>query len=73
MSDAAQATHWCPDCAERERALAAIRALVDEQAEDEGLWFQARTAPEAYLQQELRRLHALVESVCGAALGGEDG
>ena len=70
MSDEAQATNWCPDCAERERALAAIRALVDEQAEDEGLWFQARTAPEAYLQQELGRLHALVESVTG---GGEDG
>ena len=32
--------------------------LADEQAEDEGLWFQAVTAPEAYLQQELRRLHA---------------
>ncbi|KKL83789.1 hypothetical protein LCGC14_1971220 [marine sediment metagenome] len=32
--------------------------LANEQAEDEGLWFQAVTAPEAYLQQELRRLHA---------------
>ena len=41
--------------------LAAIRKLVDEQAEDEGLWFIAKTAPEAYLQQELRRLHALIE------------
>ena len=41
--------------------LAAIRALVDEQAEDEGLWFVAQTAPEAYLQQELRRLHQLIE------------
>ena len=49
--------------AESEGALAAIRALVDRQAEDGGLWFVARTAPEAYLQQELRRLHALVESV----------
>ena len=36
-------------------------AVVNEQAEDEGLWFQAQTAPEAYLQQELRRLHAAVE------------
>lgn len=35
--------------------------LVNEQAEDEGLWFEARTAPEAYLQQELRRLHRAVE------------
>lgn len=35
--------------------------LVNEQAEDEGLWFFARTAPEAYLQAALRRLHAAVE------------
>lgn len=35
--------------------------FVNEQAEDEGLWFEARTAPEAYLQQELRRLHKLIE------------
>ena len=41
----------------------AVRALVDEQAEDEGLWFIAQTAPEAYLQQELRRLHAAVEEL----------
>lgn len=38
-----------------------VRSLVDEQAEDEGLWFVAETAAEAYLQQELRRLHAAVE------------
>lgn len=38
-----------------------IRRIVDEQAEDEGLWFQAQTAPEAYLQRALRRLHAAVE------------
>lgn len=37
------------------------RDLVAKQAEDEGLWFQAKTAPEAYLQQELRKLHAAVE------------
>jgi hypothetical protein len=35
--------------------------IVNEQAEDEGLWFVAETAAEAYLQQELRRLHAAVE------------
>lgn len=45
-----------------ESRLAAIQAVVDQQAEDEGLWFEARTAPEAYLQQELRRLHAVIES-----------
>lgn len=39
-----------------------IKSLVNEQAEDEGLWFIAQTAPEAYLQQELRRLHALIEA-----------
>lgn len=38
-------------------------SLVDEQAEDEGLWFVAETAPEAYLQQELRRLHQAVEAL----------
>jgi hypothetical protein len=41
--------------------FAPLQALVDEQAEDEGLWFIAATAPEAYLQQELRRLHATIE------------
>ena len=34
-----------------------IIELVNKQAEDEGLWFNAITAPEAYLQQELRKLH----------------
>ena len=39
----------------------AALAIVREQAKDEGLWFIATTAPEAYLQQELRRLHLAVE------------
>lgn len=39
-----------------------LRALVESQAEDEGLWFETETAPEAYLQQELRKLHAHVEA-----------
>lgn len=43
--------------------LAELRSLVKMQAEDEGLWFVAQTAPEAYLQQELRRLHQAVERV----------
>ena len=38
-----------------------IRQVVDEQAENEGLWFEAQTAPEAYLQFELRRLHKVIE------------
>jgi hypothetical protein len=37
--------------------------LVLEQAKDEGLWFIAETAPEAYLQQELRRLHEAIERI----------
>ena len=48
---------------ERFRSWEDVRRLVDEQAEDEGLWFLAATAPEAYLQQELRRLHAMIEDV----------
>jgi len=35
--------------------------LVDRQANDSGLWFSAKTAAEAYLQQELRALHAAIE------------
>ena len=44
-------------------ALVALRALVEQQANDDGLWFLAATAPEAYLQQELRRLHAAIETL----------
>lgn len=40
---------------------AAIKAIVDEQAEDAGLWFHAETCAEAYVQQALRRLHAVIE------------
>ena len=43
--------------------LSAVQTLVNWQAADEGLWFIARTAPEAYLQQELRRLHAAIEAL----------
>ena len=38
-----------------------VTDLVNSQAEDDGLWFDAQTAPEAYLQMELRRLHAICE------------
>lgn len=40
-----------------------ILKMVESQAEDDGLWFIAETAPEAYLQQQLRRLHEAVERV----------
>lgn len=45
--------------------------LVLEQAEDEGLWFITQSASEAYLQQELRKLHALIEKEweCPECLG----
>ena len=35
--------------------------LVNEQAKDEGLWFVSQYASEAYLQDALRKLHAVVE------------
>jgi len=38
-----------------------LKILMNEQAEDEGLWFVAKTAPEAYLQHHLRRLHDAIE------------
>jgi hypothetical protein len=41
----------------------AAMLLVLQQAEDEGLWCRAETATEAYLQQELRKLHAAIETV----------
>lgn len=43
------------------KAIKIIKRVVDEQAEDEGLWFIAETCSEAYLQQELRRLHFVIE------------
>jgi len=46
----------CPYC-----RIEKIFALVRTQANDEGLWFDAETAPEAYLQIALRELHAVVE------------
>ncbi len=38
-----------------------VKILVDEQAKDNGLWFQPHYASEAYLQMALRRLHAAIE------------
>ena len=43
--------------------LDALRCLVNAQAEDEALWCVADSIVEAYLQQELRRLHAAVEAL----------
>ena len=41
--------------------LALLKQYIAEQAENEGLWFMAETATEAYLQQELRRVAWLIE------------
>ena len=46
-----------------EETFKSARAIVDEQAEDEGLWFIAESIIEAYFQQELRRLHIVIEAV----------
>ena len=35
--------------------------LVQKQADDDGLWFCAENISEAYLQQELRKLHSIIE------------
>jgi hypothetical protein len=43
-----------------------VRQLVDQQAEDPNLWFFAKTAAEAYVQQELRKLHAAIEALTSA-------
>ncbi len=40
---------------------AKIKALVEKQADDEGCWFVAQTVTEAYLQSQLRLLHAAIE------------
>ncbi len=40
--------------------------FVNQQAEDDGLWFIAQHASEAYLQDALRKLHALIESELSA-------
>ena len=39
--------------------------FVDLQAEDEGLWFIAETATEAYLQRALRGCHQMIEQALG--------
>jgi hypothetical protein len=58
---------YMEDCERYDRrALAAIAALpavavVNEQANDDSLWFRAQTITEDMLQRALRRLHAAVE------------
>jgi len=40
-----------------------LKRLVDEQANDEGLWCGTKYASEAYLQNALRQLHAAIEGI----------
>lgn len=42
--------------------LGKLREATAAMAEDHGLWFRAETAAEAYVQQELRKLCALIEA-----------
>lgn len=42
-------------------ALSTIKLCVLRQAEDEGLWIITRHGETAYIQKELRRLHAIIE------------
>lgn len=44
------------------KVVEAANKVVSEQAEDDGLWFEAQYALEAYLQNALRRLHAIIEA-----------
>lgn len=46
---------------QQDRYIDNILRHVNRQAEDEGLWFNAITITEAYLQRSLRELHATVE------------
>lgn len=45
-----------------------VLALVDEQAKDEALWCIPEYISEAYIQQELRKLHEAIKQASG---GGE--
>jgi len=40
-----------------------LEELIEKQSNDDGLWFDAETAPEAYIQRALRQLHHAVEDV----------
>ena len=63
--------HYAPTVEALEAAKEALESLgrlVNAQAKDRGLWFITKTAPEGYLQGELRRLHCTVEKSARAAL-----
>ena len=43
--------------------ILAARSVVEQQANDPGLWFDAKRAPEKYLQQALRHCHSMIEKI----------
>ena len=43
--------------------LEELKNIIDDQANDEGLWFFLGTESEVYLQNGLRNLHAACEKV----------
>lgn len=45
-----------------DQKVARLMVLVNQQADDEALWCDARTIFESMLQEALRRLHAAIES-----------
>ena len=53
---------WEVQARDLDKRLAAIKALVDKQAEDDNLWFIAEQCTDLYLQAALRKLHAVIEA-----------
>jgi hypothetical protein len=63
----------CEALAAANGTLGRLREASARMAEDYGLWFRAETAAEAYVQQELRKLCALIEApVAGVAVREQD-
>lgn len=56
----------CRAVVAQDEILGKLREISAAMAEDDGLWFVAQTASEAYLQQELRKLCALIELAEGS-------
>lgn len=52
---------WRADYDAVEVHMRQARTVVNEQAEDHGLWFVPKTITEDYLQKALRRLHEAIE------------
>jgi len=71
LVDAALTDAYAQGRADEAAEADSIRALASKQAEDDGLWFVALRASEAYLQSALRDLHAAIEGC--AKPSGKDG